>query len=132
MATFQIAPRPNGSNFIVMIENKRNRGKHIVPPGMKLRLFVFFYNDVLEEIEEQLLINVQQGRPVTVKLHAFNDSPILHCFSQSIPSTSLTLTPLNHEEHDFIQFARYEDSFTEKVLYRVMYYFIEYNMRFLI
>jgi len=40
-------------------------------------LIIFFRCDILDEPEETLIINVQQGRSVIIKLRGCRDSPLL-------------------------------------------------------
>ncbi|GAB1864765.1 Deleted in lung and esophageal cancer protein [Camponotus japonicus] len=70
------------SRFNVMIECKRQTGG--ISPGMHVKLIIFFRCDILDEPEEMLVINVQQGRSVIIKLRGYRDSPILQM--TSIPS----------------------------------------------
>lgn len=58
-----------------MIESKGQRGG--ISPGMHVRLIVSFCSDVLNEPEETLVINVQHGRSVVIKLRGYRDPPIL-------------------------------------------------------
>lgn len=72
---FQLKARPMYSRFTVMIECKRQTGG--ISPGMHVKLIIFFRCDILDEPEEALIINVQQGRSVIIKLRGYRDSPIL-------------------------------------------------------
>jgi len=74
-ARFQLMARPSYSQFTVMIEPKTQTGS--ISPGMYIKLIIFFRCDILEEPEEILIINVQQGRSVIVKLRGCRDSPLL-------------------------------------------------------
>jgi len=75
LARFQLPARPMHSRFNVMIECKRQTGG--ISPGMHVKLIIFFRCDILDEPEEMLVINVQQGRSVIIKLRGYRDSPIL-------------------------------------------------------
>lgn len=74
-ARFQLTARPNYSQFTVMIEPKTQTGS--ISPGMYIKLIIFFRCDILDEPEETLVINVQRGRSVIVKLHGYRDPPLL-------------------------------------------------------
>ncbi|CAK9804200.1 Deleted in lung and esophageal cancer protein 1 [Anthophora plagiata] len=75
-ARFQIQPRPYRSKFCVIV-NPIVENRSIVPPGMQLQLIVLFRSDDFEEPEEMLILNVQHGRSLTIRLHAYRDPPIL-------------------------------------------------------
>ncbi|CAL1687720.1 unnamed protein product [Lasius platythorax] len=75
LARFQLAARPTHSRFTVMIEYKGQTSG--ISPGMHVKLIIFFRCDILDEPEEMLTINVQQGRSVIIKLRGHRDSPIL-------------------------------------------------------
>ncbi|XP_029168425.1 uncharacterized protein LOC114938606 isoform X2 [Nylanderia fulva] len=75
LARFQLAARPIYSRFTVMIEYKGQKSG--ICPGMHVKLIIFFRCDILDEPEEMLMINVQQGRSVIIKLRGRRDSPIL-------------------------------------------------------
>ncbi|XP_067211185.1 deleted in lung and esophageal cancer protein 1-like isoform X1 [Linepithema humile] len=75
LARFQLAVRPDYSRFTVMIEYKGQRGG--IFPGMHVRLVISFRSDVLDEFDEPLVINVQHGRSVVIKLRGYRDPPIL-------------------------------------------------------
>ncbi|XP_050451092.1 uncharacterized protein LOC126851314 isoform X2 [Cataglyphis hispanica] len=75
LARFQLATRPMYSRFTVIIECKRQTGG--IFPGMHVKLIILFRCDILDEPEEMLIINVQQGRSVIIKLRGYRDSPIL-------------------------------------------------------
>ncbi|XP_018354578.1 PREDICTED: deleted in lung and esophageal cancer protein 1 homolog isoform X2 [Trachymyrmex septentrionalis] len=74
-ARFQLMARPNYSQFTVMIEPKTQTGN--ISPGMHRKLIIFFRCDVLDEPTETLVINVQQGRSVIIKLCGYRDPPLL-------------------------------------------------------
>lgn len=59
-----------------MIEFKKH--KRGIPPGMHVKLVIYFRCDIYDEPEEQLMINVQKGRPVILKLRGYRDPPILN------------------------------------------------------
>lgn len=63
------------SRFNVVIDCKRQTSG--ISPGMHVKLIIFFRCDILDEPEEILIINVQQGRSVIIKLRGYRDSPIL-------------------------------------------------------
>lgn len=73
-ARFQLMARPN-SHFTVMIERKTQTAS--ISPGMCIKLIIFFRCDILDEPEEMLIINVQEGRTVIVKLRGCRDPPLL-------------------------------------------------------
>lgn len=75
LARFQLVARRSDSRFAVTIEPKGQRGG--IAPGMRVKLVVRFRGDVLDEPEETLTVNVQQGRSVIVKLCGYRDPPIL-------------------------------------------------------
>lgn len=75
LARFQLVPRPRNSRFTVMVDYKEERPG--IPPGMRVKLIISFRCDVLDEPEETLIVNVQQGRPVIIKLRGYRDPPIL-------------------------------------------------------
>lgn len=58
-----------------MIEYKGQKSS--IFPGMHVKLIIFFRCDILDEPEEMLMINVQQGQSVIIKLRGRRDSPIL-------------------------------------------------------
>lgn len=74
-ARFQLMARPKYSRFTVMIERKVQTAN--ISPGMYIKLIIFFRCDILDEPEEMLVINVQQGRRVIVKLRGYRDPPLL-------------------------------------------------------
>ncbi|XP_053994837.1 uncharacterized protein LOC128885092 [Hylaeus volcanicus] len=75
-ARFQMEARPYRSKFQVLIKPvKENR--NIVPPGMQLQLIVLFRCDVIDEPEEMLILNVQHGKSLIIRLHGYKDPPIL-------------------------------------------------------
>ncbi|XP_054013600.1 uncharacterized protein LOC128895210 [Hylaeus anthracinus] len=75
-ARFQMEARPYRSKFQVLIKPvKENR--NIVPPGMQLQLIVLFRCDVIDEPEEMLVLNVQHGKSLIIRLHGYKDPPIL-------------------------------------------------------
>ncbi|KAG5344079.1 DLEC1 protein, partial [Acromyrmex charruanus] len=74
-ARFQLMARPNYSRFTVMIEPKTQTRN--ISPGMHRKLIIFFRCDVLDEPDETLVINVQQGRSVIIKLRGYRDPPLL-------------------------------------------------------
>ncbi|XP_071625968.1 deleted in lung and esophageal cancer protein 1 homolog isoform X2 [Temnothorax longispinosus] len=74
-AKFQLMARPNYSHFTVMIERKTQTAS--ISPGMYIKLIIFFRCDILDEPEEMLVINVQQGRSVIIKLRGYRDPPLL-------------------------------------------------------
>ncbi|XP_043248672.1 uncharacterized protein LOC122395294 [Colletes gigas] len=75
-ARFQIAARPYRSVFQVFIKSvKTNRS--IVPPGMQIHLIILFRCNVVDEPEEMLVLNVQYGKPLAIRLHGCKDPPIL-------------------------------------------------------
>ncbi|XP_018366441.1 PREDICTED: uncharacterized protein LOC108763379 isoform X3 [Trachymyrmex cornetzi] len=74
-ARFQLMARPNYSQFTIMIEPKTQTGS--ISPGMHRKLIIFFRCDVLDEPDETLIINVQQGRSVIIKLRGYRDPPLL-------------------------------------------------------
>ncbi|KAH0949685.1 hypothetical protein HN011_010593 [Eciton burchellii] len=75
LARFQLTARPNYSCFTVMIESKAQTG--IIPPGMHVKLIVLFRCNTLEEPEEMLVIRVQHGHSIVIRLHGHRDPPIL-------------------------------------------------------
>lgn len=75
-ARFQIEGRPYRSKFRVIVQPVvENRG--IVPPGMQLRLIILFRCDDIDTPEEVLVLNVQHGSSVIIRLHGYKDPPIL-------------------------------------------------------
>jgi hypothetical protein len=58
-----------------MIESKAQTG--IIPPGMHVKLIVLFRCNTLEEPEEMLVIRVQHGHSIVIRLHGHRDPPIL-------------------------------------------------------
>lgn len=82
LARFQLRTRPSNSPFTVVIESKGQKGG--IPPGMHVKLIIFFRCDTFDEPEEMLIINVQQGRPVIVKLRGHRDPPILKSTSELV------------------------------------------------
>ncbi|XP_019886168.1 uncharacterized protein LOC105276798 isoform X2 [Ooceraea biroi] len=58
-----------------MIESKGQTGG--IPPGMHVKLIISFRCDTFDEPEEMLVINVQHGRSVIIKLRGYRDPPIL-------------------------------------------------------
>ncbi|XP_018405203.1 PREDICTED: uncharacterized protein LOC108781659 [Cyphomyrmex costatus] len=74
-ARFQLMARPNYSRFTIMIEPKTQTGS--ISPGMYKKLIIFFRCDILDEPDETLVINVQQGRSIIVKLRGYRDPPLL-------------------------------------------------------
>ncbi|XP_076623256.1 uncharacterized protein LOC143342856 [Colletes latitarsis] len=75
-ARFQIAARPYRSMFQVFIKSvKKNR--NIIPPGMQIHLIILFRCNVIDEPEEMLVLNVQHGKPLVIRLHGCRDPPIL-------------------------------------------------------
>lgn len=74
-ARFQLMARPNYSHFTVTIERKTPTAS--ISPGMCIKLIIFFRCDILDEPEEMLIINVQHGPSVIVKLHGYRNPPLL-------------------------------------------------------
>nr|XP_012138115.1 PREDICTED: uncharacterized protein LOC100879367 isoform X4 [Megachile rotundata] len=75
-ARFQIEPRPYRSNFRVII--KRSEGtRNIVPPGMQFQLIILFRCNEVDEPEELLVLKVENGKPLVIKLHGYKEPPIL-------------------------------------------------------
>ncbi|XP_076225017.1 uncharacterized protein LOC116430495 isoform X2 [Nomia melanderi] len=54
-----------------------SRDKSIIPPGMQLKLIVSFYCNMIDEPEEILVVNVQNGKPLIIRLQGVKDPPIL-------------------------------------------------------
>ncbi|KZC04785.1 Deleted in lung and esophageal cancer protein 1 [Dufourea novaeangliae] len=75
-ARFKFEGRPIRSKFQVLVEPVLANSA-IIPPGMRLKLNVLFYCDVIEQPEEMLIVNVQNGKPLIIRLHGFKDAPIL-------------------------------------------------------
>ncbi|KOC63253.1 Deleted in lung and esophageal cancer protein 1 [Habropoda laboriosa] len=75
-ARFQIEPRPYRSKFRVIV-NPVIENRSIVPPGMQLQLIILFRCDDIDEPEEMLVLNVQHGRSLIIRLHGYKDPPIL-------------------------------------------------------
>ncbi|XP_076684958.1 uncharacterized protein LOC143377524 [Andrena cerasifolii] len=44
---------------------------------MQVQLVIFFQCDTIDEPEEMLVLNVQHGKPITIRLHGYKDPPIL-------------------------------------------------------
>ncbi|XP_031780684.1 uncharacterized protein LOC103316479 isoform X2 [Nasonia vitripennis] len=86
LARFTIKSRPAKSAFTVFVESK-NAEKENIAPGMHVRLVIHFRCDVVAECEESLMLAVQNGQSVVIKLKAHRDPPILRAFEQ-IHSTS--------------------------------------------
>ncbi|XP_076170819.1 uncharacterized protein LOC143148402 [Ptiloglossa arizonensis] len=78
-ARFQIEARPYRSKFRVLIK-PIIENKNIVPPGMQVQLIVLFRCDIVDQPEEILVLNVQDGKSLIIKLHGFKDPPILFGF----------------------------------------------------
>jgi len=74
-ARFQLMAKPNYSQFTVMIEPKTQTRN--ISPGMHRKLIIFFRGNILDEPDETLIINVQQGRSVIIKLRGYRDPPLL-------------------------------------------------------
>jgi len=58
-----------------MIESKAQT--RIIPPGMHVKLIVLFRCNTFDEPEEMLVIRVQHGRSIVIRLHGYRDPPIL-------------------------------------------------------
>lgn len=58
-----------------MIEPTAQTGS--ISPGMYIKLIIFFRCNILDEPEELLVINVQRGRSVIVKLRGSRAPPLL-------------------------------------------------------
>ncbi|XP_011633332.1 uncharacterized protein LOC105424679 isoform X1 [Pogonomyrmex barbatus] len=96
-ARFQLVARPS-SRFTIMIKSKGQTGN--IPPGMYIKLIVFFRCDILNEPEEMLVINVQQGRSVIVTLRGYREPPLLRVISipySQYPSKNLQTMVRNME-----------------------------------
>lgn len=74
LARFQLTARPTYSHFTVMIERKTQAAS--ISPGMYIKLIILFRCDILDEPEEKLVIMVQHGHSVTVKLRGYRDPPL--------------------------------------------------------
>ncbi|XP_017760877.1 PREDICTED: uncharacterized protein LOC108551284 [Eufriesea mexicana] len=84
-ARFQIEKRPYRSKFRIIIKPViENRS--IVPPGMQLQLIILFRCDDIDTPEEMLVLNVQHGKPLIIRLRGYKDPPILlgTCLSEKI------------------------------------------------
>ncbi|XP_034181963.2 uncharacterized protein LOC117605123 isoform X3 [Osmia lignaria lignaria] len=75
-AKFQIEPRPCNSNFNVVIKRLESN-RNIVPPGMHFQLIVFFRCTDVDEPEEVLVMKVEHGKSLIIRLHAYREPPIL-------------------------------------------------------
>ncbi|OXU22953.1 hypothetical protein TSAR_002124 [Trichomalopsis sarcophagae] len=109
LARFTIKSRPAKSAFTVFVESK-NAEKENIAPGMHVRLVIHFRCDVVAECEESLMLAVQNGQSVVVKLKAHRDPPILRAFEQ-IHSTSSFRKRL-HESSLSDTGALIDDSYT--------------------
>ncbi|XP_076248658.1 uncharacterized protein LOC143188336 [Calliopsis andreniformis] len=74
---FHMGARPYNSNFTVMIEFTTDADRNIVPPGIQVQLVIFFRCDSIDEPEEILVLNVENGKPLIIRLHGYKDPPIL-------------------------------------------------------
>ena len=75
-ARFQIKERPYRSKFRVIVKPiMKDRG--IISPGMQVRLIILFRCDDIDAPEEVLVLNVQHGRQLIIRLHGYKDPPIL-------------------------------------------------------
>ncbi|KAK9306857.1 hypothetical protein QLX08_002727 [Tetragonisca angustula] len=75
-ARFQIRRRPYCSKFRVIVKPiVEDRG--IIPPGMQLRLIILFRCDDIDAPEELLVLNVQHGKQLIIRLHGYKEPPIL-------------------------------------------------------
>ncbi|XP_078043677.1 uncharacterized protein LOC144473581 [Augochlora pura] len=75
-AKFRIQSWPFRSYFNVVVKPIMEDSS-VVPPGMVMKFIVSFYCNVTDEPEELLVVNVQDGKPVIIRLHAFKDPPVL-------------------------------------------------------
>nr|XP_033197361.1 uncharacterized protein LOC117160604 [Bombus vancouverensis nearcticus] len=104
-ARFQIEGRPYRSKFRVIVQPVvENRG--IVPPGMQLRLIILFRCDDIDTPEEVLVLNVQHGSSVIIRLHGYKDPPILLGIKITTKSFTLnssgTLSTWMTEDDNFV------------------------------
>ncbi|XP_076287288.1 uncharacterized protein LOC143212395 [Lasioglossum baleicum] len=56
---------------------------------MAMKLIISFYCNVIDEPEEILVLNVQDGKPVNIRLHGFRDPPVLRCYERYMPDEEL-------------------------------------------
>jgi hypothetical protein len=77
IARFKIDGRPIRSAFDIFIESAKKTDKKNIPPGMHTRLIICYKCDGLSEPEETLIIHVQNGKSVFVKIRSVRDPPIL-------------------------------------------------------
>ncbi|XP_011692279.1 PREDICTED: uncharacterized protein LOC105452654 isoform X3 [Wasmannia auropunctata] len=119
---FQLMARPNYSQFTVMIEPKTQTGS--ISPGMYIKLIIYFRCDILDEPEETLVINVQQGRSVIVKLRGYRDPPLLRVINLPYFRYSLKKLQMMVKNTEWIMETPYQqtDSYEE-----VQFYFLIFN-----
>jgi len=86
LARFQLSARPSYSCFTVMIDKPQTRG---IPPGMHVKLIVLFRCDTFDEPEETLVIRVQHGHSIVIKLRGYRDPPLLKGKSMTVHSSCL-------------------------------------------
>lgn len=75
-ARFQMERRPYRSKFRIIIKPVIENTA-IIPPGMQLQLIILFRCDDIDTPEEVLVLNVEYGKPLYIRLHGYKDPPIL-------------------------------------------------------
>ncbi|XP_026673148.1 uncharacterized protein LOC108629399 isoform X1 [Ceratina calcarata] len=84
-ARFQIESRPYRSKFQVtmkpVIENRS-----VIAPGLQMKLNITFRCDHIDSPEELLLINVEHGSPLAIRMHGYKEPPLLlgYCLAEEI------------------------------------------------
>ncbi|CAL7935611.1 unnamed protein product [Xylocopa violacea] len=88
-ARFQMRPRPYRSKFRIIMEPMMLENSGIIAPGMQMQLIILFRCDDIDSPQETLVLNVQHGKSVIIRLHAYKDSPTLLgiCMAEEMPST---------------------------------------------
>lgn len=76
MARYKIERMSPHSKFMILFDAGGVETSKIAP-GMNIRLTVSFTCNVIEDPEESLIINVEGGRTVCVKLLGYRDPPLL-------------------------------------------------------
>lgn len=73
---YHLRKQPYHSKFWIIIKPVIEN-KNIIPPGLTVQLIVFFRCDEIDTPDEILIIKVQHGSPVTIRMCGYKDPPHL-------------------------------------------------------
>lgn len=73
---YHLRKQPYHSKFWIMIKPVIEN-KNIIPPGLTVQLIIFFRCDEIDTPDEILIIKVQYGSPLVIRMCGYKDSPHL-------------------------------------------------------